>query len=205
MRKINNKWIAGFWESEGCVSALTKTRYCIDIAQSITKNRDVEEMMDKIKDIYGGEIRKNIISNYKPQLRWRINKREEVINFIKNILPYCQFRKQELTNALNIMEEAGDLRKKYFDEKKAIEMREKGKSWEYIAKSLDVDWRTVKKRICSVTKPCEVVYSNRTIIDIDKAKKLREKGLTYSAIGKILGIHISVAHKYLTNKYKTQC
>lgn len=203
MNEKMDVWLAGFWEGEGCISPQykSKTRFIIDIAQSITENRDVEAMMEKLKNTYGGNVYKNIIPNYKTQLRWRLFKREEVINFIKKIIPYCQFRKNELINVLEVMEKAKDLKTIYFDEEKAIRMRKNGLPWSSIAISLGIDCRTIKKKIYSITKQYKAIYKNRNIIDVDRANDLRQKGLTYKKIGEILGVHTSVIHKYLNNKY----
>jgi hypothetical protein len=148
-----NIWLAGFWEGEGCISSCRKMQYIrIDIAQSITKGRDVETMMEKLKNTYGGNIYKNIIPNFKPQLRWRLGKRKKVMNFIRTILPYCQFRKNELINALEIMEEAGDIKTVYVDKKEAIKMRKNNYTYKEIANTLKVSPTTVWRR-CNLNQP----------------------------------------------------
>jgi len=110
MREVSDEWMAGFWEGEGCVSPISEKMYIIGVAQSITEDRDVVEIMDRIKYTYHGNIYKNFRGKYKTQLYWKITKRKDVVNFIKKIFPYCQFRKQELTNALNIIEKPRGIR-----------------------------------------------------------------------------------------------
>ncbi|MFO8066554.1 MAG: hypothetical protein R6U11_03130 [Bacteroidales bacterium] len=152
--KYFDSWAAGFWEGEGSIIKKTnKIGFIISLCQSFDDKRDVEKMMTKLKNTYGGHFcyrkQNKHYPNSKKQLMWRITKGSDVIKFIKQIYPYCEFRKNELKNALDVYE-------KYPQS-----------------------------------------FTKFKIINIDKAKELREKGLTYVAIGKILNEYPGTIFKRL--------
>jgi len=135
-----DSWVAGFWEGEGSLHK-QKNGYVVSISQSLDIDRDIKEIMKKLKRTYGGNISfVRTKGNYKNQLHWRISKGVDVINFIKRIYPYCQFRRFQLDNFLTY----------------------------------------IKNNPQHFTK---FVY-----VDFIEAKKLREKGLTYSKIGEIMNL-----------------
>ena len=107
--KIFNIWLAGFWEGEGSVSKFkNKNCYRITLAQTIKEDREVELCFKMIKEKFGGNYYKikptpkNKQSN--TLLRYHLDQRDDVINFIKTIYPYCQFRKNEIENAFKYFE-----------------------------------------------------------------------------------------------------
>uniref|UniRef100_A0A6H2A4D5 Putative homing endonuclease n=2 Tax=viral metagenome TaxID=1070528 RepID=A0A6H2A4D5_9ZZZZ len=96
-----NSWLAGFWEGEGCISKRKNgTGYVVRISQSLCPGRNVEEMMKKIKNIFGGNITEMKYEKYKTSLLWSIGNRRDVLKFIDTIYLYCQFRNKQLAEAL---------------------------------------------------------------------------------------------------------
>jgi len=101
-----NTWLAGFWEGEGCLSKLRRqTGYQVSINQAIDNNRTVESCMKKIQEKFNGhlynfDIQQRYNPNYKLQMRWQLDKRKDIIYFLKTIYPYCQIRKKDIENVL---------------------------------------------------------------------------------------------------------
>lgn len=96
-----NGWIAGFWEGEGSIHRKkARYSYCVSIGQSLKDDRLIEQCFKRIK--------KNFKGNYyfyfergKTIIKWQLTKREDVINFIKAIYPYCHLRKKQLKDVLD--------------------------------------------------------------------------------------------------------
>ena len=148
--KIFDCWVAGFWEGEGSLSLTNKNRYVAQISQALDKDRDVEVIMNKIKDTYGGHI--GIIKHggkYKDLLQWRVSKGIDVINFIKRIYPYCQFRRFQLDNFLIYVKENPQHFTKFvnMDFTKAKKLREEGLTYSKIGEILNLPPSTIWKRI----------------------------------------------------------
>jgi len=136
-----DSWAAGFWEGEGSIiKDKNKNGFRISLCQSFHDKRNVENIMIMLKDTYGGTIIKQSFNNhYHDILMWRILKGKDVINFIKRIFPYCQFRKKELQNVLNVYEQHPEhfTRFKIIDIKKARELRKSGLTYRKIGKILN--------------------------------------------------------------------
>ena len=103
--KAFNSWLAGFWEGEGSLTKYkNKNVYRITLTQSIKDDRDVELCFNKIKQRFGGHFYKTAPTNKNRQryilLRYALDQRDDVINFIKTIYPYCQFRKKQIEDVL---------------------------------------------------------------------------------------------------------
>ena len=144
-----DSWVAGFWEGEGGLYK-QKNRYIISISQSLDKDRDTEIIMNKLKDNYGGNI--SLVKykgKYKDQLHWRITKGVDIINFIKRIYPYCQFRKIQLDNFLIYAKENPQYFTKFvnIDFIKAKKLRGEGLTYSKIGKILNLPPSTIWKRI----------------------------------------------------------
>jgi len=164
--KLFNAWVAGFWEGEGSIFKKSERRYddrsyCISINQSIDSNRSVKFCMEKIQSTFGGHIRNQKFSNnnYKLQLHWRLSKREDIINFINAILPYCQIRRKDLENCLTYFRTHPRLDKRdiKIDIKKINNMLDNGKTYVQIAKIIGVlspsaIWKRLHKRDVLITK-----------------------------------------------------
>ena len=107
--KSNKKiisWIAGFWEGEGCISKVKSTQgYVVTIAQALRENRTVREPMELLKKLFKGELyeHKPGKAHYKTQIQWILNKRQDVLYFLKCIYPYCFIRKQDVKIAIDYL------------------------------------------------------------------------------------------------------
>ena len=100
--KVFNVWLAGFWEGEGSLSKFKNQNvYRITLTQCI-RNENVELIFERIKQKFGGNYYKVIPpnKNHSPTLRYHLDQRDDVINFIKTIYPYCRFRKRQIEDVL---------------------------------------------------------------------------------------------------------
>lgn len=105
--KIFNAWLAGFWEGEGSLTKYkNKNSYRITLTQCLKDGRDVELCFNKIKQKFGGNYYKitSRKKNHSTVLRYHLDQRDDVINFIKKIYPYCQIRKKQVKNVLEYFE-----------------------------------------------------------------------------------------------------
>ncbi|MCK4446860.1 MAG: hypothetical protein KAW56_07245 [Candidatus Marinimicrobia bacterium] len=101
--KIFNAWLAGFWEGEGSLTKFkSKNVYRITLTQCIKDGRGVELCFNKIKQRFGGNYYKIIPrkKNHSITLRYHLDQRDDVLNFIKTIYPYCQIRKKQIEDVL---------------------------------------------------------------------------------------------------------
>ena len=146
--KIFNVWLAGFWEGEGSIFKRKGSNrgYCISLSQSIDSKRTVELTMGKIQKTFGGGITniKFINENHKPQLMWRLTKREDIIKFINTIYPYCNIRKTDLKNCLEYFENHPSLKwNKIIDLEKVNKLLSEGKTYKQIGKIFNVCAKTI--------------------------------------------------------------
>lgn len=141
MNKLSNSWVAGFFEGEGCISKRKDRGYTVLIAQAFQINRTVKELMKSLKELFKGKfyIRKSTKINNKPQIQWIINKRQDVLYFLKCIYPYCQIRKQDIKIAINYLKN----HPQNYDIDKINYYRTKGYTWLKISKLLKISERTI--------------------------------------------------------------
>ena len=145
--KYFNSWLAGFWEGEGSLSQQTHSRgYRAAICQVLRPDRNIELAFKKIRDIFGGSIRKDCNRQCKT-ITWTLYGREKVIRFVKIILPYCQFRKGQLKEILKYFKDNPSLAFIDIDMDKVMKLRQEGKSYGKIGKELGVHSRTIWGRV----------------------------------------------------------
>ena len=143
-----DSWVAGFWEGEGSICKRRHIGYCISICQSIDKKRNVESTMKKIQRTYGGHISIRDMSkykpNYKPRVEWVLIRRDDVINFIKTIYPYCYIRQRDLETCLIYFETNPSLKwNKIIDLEKVKRLLNVGKTYKEIGKIFNVSSATI--------------------------------------------------------------
>jgi hypothetical protein len=98
-----NIWTAAFWEGEGHCSKNRESGYTVGICQTIDENRTTLSAMRLIKKNYGGRLYYNKPDNlkYKLQIRWQISERNDIINFLRNIYPYCLIRQKQVADVID--------------------------------------------------------------------------------------------------------
>jgi hypothetical protein len=110
-------WIAGFWEGEGSLSIYDPRnkkartpKVCLTISQSGERGKRVlEEISSKFGGIghiycsHGGFSRRKP-SKWNPVYVLQVARLKDVLCFIQAILPYMQFRRDEVEPKLRILE-----------------------------------------------------------------------------------------------------
>lgn len=161
-------WAAGFWEGEGWLSKASgknKNSFFVGINQALVDDRDIESIMNKLKNTYGGNVyfykKDKYNPNAKDQLTWRLSKGSDVINFIKRIYPYCYFRKKQLEKVLNIYKQHPEYFTQFtvFNIKKAEELKNKGFSIYKISKILKASNSVVWRRLTNKNKTQVMEYA----------------------------------------------
>jgi len=146
--KYFNAWLAGFWEGEGSLSQQTNSRgYRVAICQILRPDRNIEPAFEKIRDFFGGSLRKDTTKHYGTTITWTLYGREKVIRFVKIILPYCRFRRRQLKSVLKYFEDNPSLASIDIDIHKIIKLRQKGKSYREIGKELKINHNTIWGRL----------------------------------------------------------
>lgn len=104
-KSISWQYIAGFFDGEGNIYLFRdshRERARIQISQ---KKRYV---LDKIKEFLKEQDIKSIIADYEyatPSLR--INRKSEVLDFLKKVLPFLMVKKEEAQNTIKTIETSG--------------------------------------------------------------------------------------------------
>lgn len=85
-----------------------------------------------------------------------------------------------------------------------VDMAKRGSSIKHLAEAYEVDPQT----ICYHLKKCGVrpIDSRRTVSEqtIERAKAMRNQGLTYSQVSKLTGLTINQLHWYCVKKEKSR-
>ena len=108
--EVEKAYIAGIFDGEGCIEPPRGRFHSVTCAT--VNNTDVD-LVNFLQEIYGGTVRLYGPRMHpqarpgrmcKPRFRWGLWKREHLVRFLNEILPYLRIKRKHVLTALKLCE-----------------------------------------------------------------------------------------------------
>ncbi len=108
MSKITLQYVAGFFDGEGSIGIYyrqkTKDRFYLRTQLTNNKNKAAQKLMDYLIKNFGGNLSEQVTLSGKIKYNWQLNS-DNAVYFLKKILPYLIFKKDQAIIAINWQEQ----------------------------------------------------------------------------------------------------